>query len=420
MSTPAARAGVVEDPMKRAWLLGVAAVACGFAAACSPTVTESSGATTSGATTSGTTTSGTTTAGGGGGQGGGGQGGGGQGGGQGGGTTTSTNQGGGGAGGAGTGGGGQGGAPACNGPGPSGDGYVYVLRRVFLGDTDRDGTPNPQNGWKQYGMNLDGKVSDKASKDLCKPRGGASPAQAYPDGAGGIDNSFGRNILPIFLGLTADLSAKQNAKIAAGDGSFLLHLVGLAPQGDTCGLSAGFFRGSSLGSVPKFDGTDAWPVDPDLLVDPLDLSKGSKAVFPTSDLVGDTWWTTSSTTIPFDYGFLGGSMPIPIDHARITMRLDPSRVNVVEGTIGGIVQVDALVEVIRKVAGSFDPSLCSGATIDSIVNQLEQAADILADGTQDPGVTCDAISFGVGFEAVRATLSDVGPVVPPPPDPCAQ
>lgn len=70
------------------------------------------------------------------------------------------------------------------------------------------------------------------------------------------------------------------------------------------------------------------------------------------------------------------------------------------------------------MAGSLNPSLCPpSATFESIAQQIRQASDILADGTQDPGVTCNGISIGLGFEAEAATLGVVFDA-PVPPDPC--
>ena len=63
------------------------------------------------------------------------------------------------------------------------------------------------------------------------------------------------------------------------------------------------------------------------------------------------------------------------------------------------------------MAGSFDPSLCTGPTIMSIVDQITQASDIMADGSQDPTQTCNGISIGIGF---NASLVQLGPVVAPP------
>jgi hypothetical protein len=386
-----------------------------FSVACSSSVVDGN-ATTSGATTTATET--TTTGSGGGGQGGASQGGGAQGGAGQGGGVTSSGGGGSGQGGMAHGGSGQGGAPACNGPGPSGAGVSFVLTKLFLGDTDRNDVPS-QGAWKHLGMNLDGKVSTAQSNDLCQPRNGASKQSVYPDGDGGIDNSFGKNIVPIFMGLAADWSTQVNSSIVGGDANFLLHLVGLANGGDTCGLHTDYLLGEPFGQKPKLDGTDAWWVRPDGLVDPNDLAKGSAVVFASGDVVGDVFRTTTTADVGVVLGFGGNSLPLPITHARIEMTLDASRTHATMGTIAGVVPTAALTAAIKKVAGKFDPSLCSGPAIDSVVAQLEQASDILADGTQDPTRACDGVSIGLGFEAVRATLAGVGPGVPADPDPCA-
>jgi hypothetical protein len=49
---------------------------------------------------------------------------------------------------------------------------------------------------------------------------------------------------------------------------------------------------------------------------------------------------------------------------------------------------------------------------------VAQAPDILADATQDPTKTCDAISIGIGFEAVAVQLGPVQPMSPPLPACC--
>src|SRR5689334_23254118 len=86
--------------------------------------------------------------------------------------------------------------PDGAGPG-DGAGTVFAIRKLYLGDTKRDGTPDPAAGWKDYGFNLDHLISTKDSKNLCKPLAGGAPSAVYPDGNDGIDNSFGKNILPI-------------------------------------------------------------------------------------------------------------------------------------------------------------------------------------------------------------------------------
>src|SRR5262245_50566063 len=53
--------------------------------------------------------------------------------------------------------------------------------------------------WKKFGFNIDGKVSTGTSMDVCKPNAGGNGNTAYPDGDNGIDNSFGKNVLPTIL-----------------------------------------------------------------------------------------------------------------------------------------------------------------------------------------------------------------------------
>src|SRR5262245_61357453 len=105
----------------------------------------------------------------------------------------------------GTGGGGQSASarPPAPGPQKAGDGpaagSVFAVKKLYLGDSDRDGTKNGTNGWRQYGFDLDGKQTTPSSTDVCKPASGGKPELVYNDGNNGIDNSFGEIILPIVL-----------------------------------------------------------------------------------------------------------------------------------------------------------------------------------------------------------------------------
>src|SRR4051794_8165299 len=100
------------------------------------------------------------------------------------------------------------------------------------------------------------------------------------------------------------------------------------------------------------------------------------------------------------------------------MTLNPNHDAATNGTIAGVIPLEAFIAEIKKMAGEFDPSLCASPTIDSIDAQISQAADIMQDGTQDPTKECDAISIGIGFDARRVSLGPIAPPVPPPPNPC--
>src|SRR4051812_31282184 len=52
--------------------------------------------------------------------------------------------------------------PPAAGPAQAPDGTgtaSFAVRKLYLGEADRDGTPNSMNGWKNYGYDLDGKSS---------------------------------------------------------------------------------------------------------------------------------------------------------------------------------------------------------------------------------------------------------------------
>jgi hypothetical protein len=296
--------------------------------------------------------------------------------------------------------------PADAKPGDGASTVVMAISKLYLGDTDRNGSPDGQNGWKHFGYNLDGKVSDKSSKDLCRPAGGASPAQVYPDGDNGIDNSFGKNILPIILGLASDAGTKVNDSISKGSFTIMLGLDKLGTNASYNPLGAKLWAGANLGAAPKWDGSDEWPIRPELLNDPKD-PQSSKVVFANGYLANNTWVSGDKGTVTLSLSISGFTLDLDISSALISVDVAADRKSGSNGTIAGIIETEVLITEIKKVAGAFDKTLCSGSTIDGIANQLRQASDIMKDGSQDPSKTCDGISIGLGFDAKVVKLGKV-------------
>ncbi|MCC6554681.1 MAG: hypothetical protein IT372_17040 [Polyangiaceae bacterium] len=293
---------------------------------------------------------------------------------------------------------------------------VLAVSQIFLGETNRDGSPNNTNGWKQYGLNLDGRSSTVESTDLCQPAAGGAPAMVYPDGDAGIDNSFGRNVLPVLLGLDPAPSAQANEAIDAGETTLILKIERLGAT-STCNAVTKLHRGTSLGHPPLFDGSDAWPVDPDLLVDPADI-ESAKNVFAASSITDNVYRSGPEASFTLYIPMGGFVMALPIRHAELVMAVDPDRKGATFGSLGGVLDTEEFAAEFRKAIGALNPSLCEGSTMDSIMNQIRQASDILSDGTQDPAAICNGISIGLGFEMRAVTLGGVGPAAPPLPDPC--
>lgn len=293
---------------------------------------------------------------------------------------------------------------------------VFAVTKLFLGDTTRDGVSS-SIAWKQYGFNVDGLVSTKNSKDLCKPPKGGTPSGTYPDGDDGIDNAFGKTFIPIFGGLVAEPTGSLQEKLDHGM-SRLLFLDETLPPGSEQGPhSTRAYRTTDLGHPPALDGSDSWLAAPEGLMNWTDLAS-STSVFLTSTLQDNLWASGQGTTLEVPMLLGDEALMLSIRLPRITMRLTPGHEAAIEGQIGGVLDTEEFIAAFRKLAGNFDPGLCSGSTWDSVANQLRGTSDILADGTQDPNKTCDGISVGLGFTATKALLAGIGPASPPPPNPC--
>jgi hypothetical protein len=145
------------------------------------------------------------------------------------------------------------GAPQARGTEPT----VLAVRRLFLGDTDWNGERD-WNAWKSYGHNLDGILSSKDGDNHCAIQVGAHDS-IKADGEGGIDNSFGGHVLPILAAFGAP-TQETNAAIDAGDFTLLLKLSNLDARDTQSGVHASVFEGASLGATPTWDGSDAWPI----------------------------------------------------------------------------------------------------------------------------------------------------------------
>lgn len=308
--------------------------------------------------------------------------------------------------------------PATDAKAPDGAGTtVLAIKKLYLGDTNRDGTANKVNGWKQYGYDIDGLASVATSTNLCKPRNNNAAKNVYPDGDKGIDNSFGKNILTIILGIASDASAKVNQGIGQGKFTIMLSMDKLGAGADYKSLNTKLYGGGDLLTSPKFDGTDKWPVISELLNDPADIGS-AKVQFPNAYVVNNTWVSGSKGEVVLNLSVSGFTLSLPIGSAVITMELSADHKTATKGTIAGVLPTDTLTSELKKIAGAFDPSLCKGPTIESIVSQIEQASDILQDGSQDPTKECDGISIGLGFDSGIVQLGAINPPSPPKDNPC--
>ncbi len=268
--------------------------------------------------------------------------------------------------------------------------------------------------WKAYGFNLDGLVSTANSTGLCQLNDGAAPDTPYPDGNNGIDNSFGKNLLPIILDIDPTWVTDVTNALMEGQFTALLEMDCLYPTGDDPSFNTKVFAGTPLPSPPKWDGTDKWPVEPDLLNDPTN-PESSSIVFNGCSVIGQTFTSGVNgvlvLTVPVNLNGMSTSLKLTLNDAKITMTLAADRQSATGGMIGGVLNTEDLVAEADKLVYLLGE--CGTSAQTQIETLIRQASDIMADGTQDPTKVCNGISVGFGFDMKPAQIGSVGPAAPP-------
>jgi hypothetical protein len=289
------------------------------------------------------------------------------------------------------------GEDADAGPPPSLGGRSFVAQNVFLGDTDLDGGADP-NAWAQFGTDIDGKDTQADSSDVCTPVEGATSATQI-DGAGGIDNSFGKNVLPVFAQLGATgFSSELTTSIAIGGPSLMVNLKGLTDALDqtASNLDAQLVSVVHPDRVPTWTPTDLWQVYASGLVDGT-IPSGGKARFPTSSIASGVWSSGGVGDISLTLAFGTASLDVVVHHATVSF-IHSSAHEATSGIVSGVVKTSELLTSVEIVLAQ------SGACVVSteLLPQIAAASDIMQYGTNAPGQTCDGISIGMGFNAMES------------------
>lgn len=339
-------------------------------------------------------------------------------------------------------------APNPDAPTASGSGIVFGLQKVFVGDSDRDFNP-VDDAWALYGYDLDGKDTNVDSSDVCMPFDFGDPERSKPDGPGGVDNSFARNVLSALDAFVNPASASISVSLRRGEFTFMVDMPNWESATNLNGLEARLYggalnvpEGSDAGFVeldagplpdggfpptclecmrPAFDGTDEWPVAFESLENG-DIDR-PRLVFEESYVRDGVFVAQPRKDIPLSIPVRGFTLRLDIKRAFVTGRIVDADTNprIVDGIITGIVEREATAEAVRQAAGAASqeggPNLCLAVTL--LLPTIRQAADIMVDGTQDPSRECDGITIAIGFEAVPMNLGYVAREQPPVMDQCA-
>lgn len=301
---------------------------------------------------------------------------------------------------------------------------TFAVRRLFLGETRRDGAFD-ELAWKEFGFNLDGKVTSNTSTDRCTRRVG-TPSSIQTDGTGGIDNAFGASLNLLFrawLGVPS-VSQSANDAIAGGESTTLITVVGLS---DDPAQTAKALRASAFPTAP-FEGTfPGYGPALDLavlsegLADGTSFAAGSKVTFPTAYVVSGTFVAVDSKGVLHIHIELAPSSPLDLAiHDPIISFVHSDPLTAAWGVIAGVLDPDEVVESARRMARSTVPYQVCGSKFDSLEKQIRDLVDIMLDRSNPKDVPCNAISIGIGFEATLvAKPTRVGEAAPLPSDRCA-
>ena len=298
---------------------------------------------------------------------------------------------------------------------------TFALQSLLLGGTKRDGSPS-DSAWKDYGYDLDNKTTTAKSTDVCKLADGAQKA-AQTDGTLGTDNAFGQTILPIITSVAATAETDISKSLTDGAFTIMLDIQGLTDDAaqNNIGLSGQIFAGGQYDPnkmAPGFDLMTDWPVRPELLKDMKTVASGSTVQFDSTNtyVVDGQFVTKADLKLSLSVG--GTGLELSIHQAIITFKhSDPH--TAATGTIAGIIKTEELIDGLRKVAGRLQKALCEGAAFDQIAQEIRQASDIMSDGPNVAGPSCDGISIGLGFVAKEIKHpTKVADLAAPSADPC--
>jgi len=283
---------------------------------------------------------------------------------------------------------------------------------LTLGESDPQTGESSMTAWKTIGFDLDGIETTSSSTNVCVP--GSSLAQV--DGVDGIDNSWGSSFLPLLQTALSDqpISADVTSSILGGRTTTLLRIVGLTDTRQTAtGLMGAASMGASLTLNGDIGASTKWPS-----VSATSITFNTVYVVDGTIVARDADGPLAMTLWPRERFGLG-SQPVPlalsIHGPVLTLRRVPSATF---GVLAGTLDTTEVIDSLHLLAARISQTLC-GSAFDGITAQVVGMQDIMLDGTNTPGVPCNAISIGVKFTA-KQIANDATTVDPAPlPNPCA-
>jgi len=303
--------------------------------------------------------------------------------------------------------------PTKDDPSDAGDqSFIVALHTIDVGFSDA--------GTSKLGYDLDqvwtgcngGGRDGSVGPESCRP---AVVGATHPDDNGGRDDYA----IKLLLALAAFDPAQFNAttvsqRLQVGTYSVLLQVLHYNGTPNDTSVSVGLYASSGVegDAGAKWNGNDSWAIDDSFVVNDagpiLPNHFDANAYVSNGTLV-------MQVNFPLSIGASNtGSFTISLAAGLITGQVVPSNGTYAfaNGLITGRWNVSDMLAAFQDITVS-SASVCPGSTYYELLkSEACQYADIMTDPTQDlTGLTCDALSLGIGFTADPALL---GPIVAAP------
>lgn len=301
--------------------------------------------------------------------------------------------------------------------------------------------------WREVGYNLDGvETYGPGDPTSCNPPN--ADADPPEDGNNGIDNQFGAKVTPLLKFVLPTAICEMTGSHFAGYGTFTATIEKWNGQPNDARLTA--YISSAVRGVPTpdgvepdpslltwepredgdgyelfvdgepakppcFDGNDFfYPSAHDALMRPPDPGAGGVRIPRVIDTEAYMVDNTIVARVPLGHSLtimsLFRSLPARIAGGFIVAKFDENYERVEEGTLVGRFLQENIADVAPNIGA------CNEALLGPFRSIIRSSVDIMDDPTRDHmNETCNAISVGIEFKAVRVNVSStLGPEWGPP------
>jgi len=282
--------------------------------------------------------------------------------------------------------------------------FTAALSKIMLGTTDAG---------PFYGFNLD-RTCTCPAKDSCQRPPSSSPAC---DDEGGIDN-YARRIFEQLNQFAPDggfiTEGTFNNALTQGFSGALIQVANYNGEANDADVTVTVYASQGFegypATHPAFDGGDSWIIDP---------SSASGQFSTTNAYVANFVLVATLDGFPIEVGSTyTQAVTIQLNSGTIlaTLQMNGHELKSMTGMLGGRWDpskfLPSLQDVPDPVAdGSF---LCgSDLTYQVIKTIICENVDVNLSPSNDGTGVCNAVSMGLGFEAVPALLGPTGPTLTP-------